>query len=81
MVAYRLTKADDEQALLYMYDVASKTWQKPYLLPPSHLIEYIDGFEFLTQFSAVIPSIAVNPAKRLRYVNGPNENELQEVTY
>lgn len=46
-----------------------------------HLVEYINGFEFLFQFSAVTPSIAVNGAKRLGYVNGPNENELQEFTY
>ncbi len=45
------------------------------------LVEYINGFEFLFQFSAVIPSIAVKGAKRLGYVNGPNENELQEFTY
>ncbi len=46
-----------------------------------HLVEYINGFEFLNQFSAVIPHIAVNGAKRLGYVNGPNQNELQEFTY
>jgi len=46
-----------------------------------HLVEYINGFEFLFQFSAVTPSIAVNGAQRLGYVNGPNQNELQEFTY
>ena len=46
-----------------------------------YLVEYINGFEFLNQFSAVIPHIAVNGAKRLGYVNGPNEDELQEFTY
>jgi hypothetical protein len=46
-----------------------------------HLVEYINGFEFLNQFSPVIPRIAVNATQRLGYANGPNENELQEFTY
>jgi hypothetical protein len=46
-----------------------------------HLVENIDGFEFLFQFSAVTPGIAVNGAERLGYVNGPTQSELQEFTY
>jgi hypothetical protein len=46
-----------------------------------HLVEYIDGFDFLFQDSPVTPRIAVNGTQRVGYVNGPNENELQEFGY
>lgn len=45
------------------------------------LVEYVNGFEFDDPFSVVVPHLAVNPAKRTGYVNGPNENELQEFSY
>jgi hypothetical protein len=45
------------------------------------LIEYINGFEFLDRFSVVVPHLAVNPANRAGYVNGPNPDQLQEFTY
>lgn len=45
------------------------------------LVEFINGFNFLNQFSVVVPHLAVNPSKRIGYVDGPNFNELQEFTY
>jgi hypothetical protein len=45
------------------------------------LVEYINGFNFLNRFSVVVPHLAVNPANRTGYVNGPNLNQLQEFTY
>jgi hypothetical protein len=45
------------------------------------LVEYINGFSFLNNFSVIVPHVAVNPANRTGYVNGPNLNELQEFTY
>ena len=46
------------------------------------LVEYINGFDFFpSPYSVVIPHLAVNPAKRTGYVNGPHANELQEFTY
>lgn len=45
------------------------------------LIEYIDGFEFLDNSSVVVAHLAVNPANRTGYVNGPSANELQEFSY
>ncbi len=38
MVAYRLTEAGSEQAFLYMYDVATNAWQKPYLFPAHNVL-------------------------------------------
>ncbi|HLY02936.1 MAG TPA: hypothetical protein VKR56_10655 [Candidatus Cybelea sp.] len=45
------------------------------------LIEYINGFDFLSAYSVVVPHLAVNPSNRTGYVNGPNLNQLQEFTY
>lgn len=45
------------------------------------LVEYINGFDFLNQNSVVVPRVAVNPANRSGYVNGPNPDELQEFSY
>jgi len=45
------------------------------------LVEYINGFNFLNLFSVVVPHIAVNPATRLGYANGPNDDNLQEFSY
>jgi len=45
------------------------------------LVEYINGFNFLNQFSVVVPHVAVNPSNRTGYVDGPNPNQLQEFTY
>ncbi len=46
-----------------------------------NLIETINGFNFLNLFSPVVPHLAVNPSQRIGYVNGPNQNELQEFAY
>jgi hypothetical protein len=45
------------------------------------LIEYINGFNFFSAYSVVVPHLAVNPSNRTGYVNGPNSNQLQEFTY
>lgn len=47
------------------------------------LVEYINGFSFLNADTVIIPHLAVNPSKRLGYVNGPwpSFNELQGFTY
>jgi hypothetical protein len=48
------------------------------------LIEYINGFNFFSRFSVVVPHIAVNPSNRTGYVNDfsdPNLNQLQEFSY
>lgn len=45
------------------------------------LVEYINGFNFLNYTSVVVPRVAVNPANRTGYVDGPGSNELQEFTY
>ena len=45
------------------------------------LVEYIDGFDFFSTYSVVVPHLAVNPSKRMGYVNGPNLSELQEFKY
>ncbi|MGB8907338.1 MAG: hypothetical protein WCC84_01180 [Candidatus Cybelea sp.] len=45
------------------------------------LIEYINGFNFFSTYSVVVPHLAVNPSNRTGYVNGPNLNQLQEFTY
>jgi hypothetical protein len=45
------------------------------------LIEDINGFNFLNLDTPVVPHIAVNPANRTGYVNGPNLNQLQGFSY
>jgi hypothetical protein len=45
------------------------------------LVEYINGFNFLNLFSVVVPRLAVNPAARVGYANGPNPYNLQEFSY
>ena len=45
------------------------------------LVEYIDGFEFLNNYTVIPPHVAVNPANRTGYVNGPTVSQLQEFTY
>lgn len=45
------------------------------------IIEAINGFNFLDRFSVVVVHLAVNPAGRLGYVNGPSASELQSFTY
>jgi hypothetical protein len=45
------------------------------------LVEYINGFDFFSRYSVVVPHLAVNPSNRTGYVNGPNLNQLQEFTY
>ena len=45
------------------------------------LVEHIDGFNFLNNYTVVVPHLAVNPANRTGYVNGPALNQLQEFTY
>lgn len=45
------------------------------------LLEYLNGFNFLNQFSVVVPRVAVNPATRTGYVDGPNPNEIQGFSY
>ena len=46
------------------------------------LVEYINGFDFFpSPYSVVVPHLAVNPSKRMGYVNGPTPSALQEFTY
>ena len=45
------------------------------------LVESINGFNFLDQSSVVVPRVAVNPANRTGYVDGPNPNQLQGFAY
>ncbi len=48
------------------------------------LIEYINGFNFISRFTVVVPHLAVNPSNRTGYVNdfnNPNLNQLQEFSY
>ena len=45
------------------------------------LVEYINGFDFFSPYSVVVPHLAVNPSNRTGYVNGPNPSQLQEFTY
>ncbi len=43
------------------------------------LVEYINGFNFFSNFSVVVPHVAVNPSNRTEYVNdfnNPNLNQL-----
>ena len=45
------------------------------------LVEYLDGFNFINNYTPVVPHLAVNPSSRTGYVNGPALNQLQEFTY
>lgn len=45
------------------------------------LVESINGFNFSNRFSVIFTRIALNPAKRTGYVDGPNVNQLQEFRY
>jgi hypothetical protein len=44
-------------------------------------VESINGFNFSNRFSVIFVRVAVNPAKRTGYVDGPNINQLQEFRY
>lgn len=46
-----------------------------------NLVEAIDGFSFLNQFSPLAVHIAANGASRTGYAPGPNANNLQSFTY
>ena len=69
MVAYRLTKADNEQAFLYMYDVGTNTWQKPYSFPRHHVLSEN------TQYVATDTqsNTAVTSYQQYKYPFNPNE--------
>jgi hypothetical protein len=46
------------------------------------LVESINGFNFTDAGGLVIPiRIAINPSKRIGWVDGPNVNQLQEFSY
>lgn len=46
------------------------------------LVESINGFNFTNAGDYVIPvRIAINPSKRIGWVNGPTDSELQEFSY
>jgi len=45
------------------------------------LVESITGFNFSNASTVVPVRIALNPSKRMGWVNGPNINELQQFTY
>jgi hypothetical protein len=48
------------------------------------LVEYINGFNFISPFTVIVPHLAVNPSNRTGYVNdfnNPNLNQLQEFSY
>jgi hypothetical protein len=47
-----------------------------------NLVESIDGFNFTDAGFLVIPvRIAINPGARTGWVNGPNDNQLQQFSY
>jgi len=47
-----------------------------------NLVESIDGFNFTDAGFLVIPvRIAINPSARTGWVNGPNDNQLQQFSY
>ncbi len=46
-----------------------------------NIVEHIDGFEFLDNFSVVVPHLAINPSLRIGYVPTYAGNSLQSFTY
>lgn len=46
------------------------------------LLETLNGFNFtFASFSVIAPSIALDPAKRIGWVNGPSQTQLQQFSY
>jgi hypothetical protein len=46
-----------------------------------HFVESLNGFNFSNEAAVVFAHIAINPATRSGFVNGPNVNQLQSFTY
>ena len=71
LVAQPNSSSASSGSSIYVYDTAG------------NLQETLNGFSFSNGFNVVAAHIAINPAKRIGYVDGPsvNVNELQQFAY
>jgi hypothetical protein len=69
LIAQPISSSTSSGSSIYVYDTKG------------NLQETLNGFSF-TNVSTVVPTyIALNPASRGGFVNGPKPNELQSFTY
>ena len=69
LVAQPVSSTDPGTSSIHVYDESG------------NLVESIDGFNFSNRFAVIPVRVAINPSKRMGWVDGPNINQLQQFTY
>lgn len=69
LVAQPVSSTDPGSSTIHVYDESG------------NLIESIDGFTFSNRFAVIPVRVAVNPNKRIGWVDGANVNQLQQFSY